>query len=175
MEISITKRFRQGDDAWDGYIRFIGLPRLTEVRTRDHLCPRLGEGVFLYPPENDVLSALCSLPGIDDTSRYYYLLTVNLEEESVPPLPDGAALLGYDVSDSTGVSSVLNCGPWQGKLLPITKRLNDFGLLTLDDAKLAQELLPEEWGEQEDHAFVDIWAMYDITGMRPECSSRQPE
>ena len=173
MEISIRKRFRQGDDAWKGYIRFIGLPQLTEVRTRDHLCPSTEE-IFLYPPENDVLSALCSLPDIDSTG-HYYLLAVNLEKEAAPPLPDNAALLGYDVSDSTDVSSVLNCGPWQGRLLPITKRLNNFGLLTLDDARLAQVLLPEEWGEQQEHAFVDIWALYDITGMRLGCSQEQPE
>lgn len=173
MEISIRKRFRQGEDGWDGYVRFIGLPRLNEVRTRDHINPRLGEIIFLFPPNNDVVSALCSLPAIDGTGEYYYLLAVNLEEEEVPPLPDSAVLVGYDVSDDTNVSSVLNCGPWLGKLLPITERLNGFGLLTLSDAQLAQKLLPEEWGEEEPHANVDIWALYDITGMRSECDLGQ--
>ena len=130
------------------------------------LNPYIGKPMFLYSPDDDVVSALRSLPEIDRT-RHYYLLAVNLEEEVPSALPDGVTFVGHDVADETRTSSLLNCGPWKGKLLPITKRLNQYGLLSLDDAQLAQQLLPEEWGEEEPHACVDIWALYDVTNLYP--------
>lgn len=165
MELSVREFFRRGETAWEGYISWIGLSQLAEVRTGDAaLNPYDGEPVFLYPPADDFLSALCLLPEIDAT-RYYYLLAVNLAEEALPTLSNDALLLGYDLAD--GTSSLLNCGPWEGKLAPIAKRVNQYGLLTFDDAQLAQKVLPEEWGEGEPHAFVDIWALYDVLGLRP--------
>lgn len=171
MEVSIRECFWQGESTWGSYASSFGLSPLTKVRTGDAgLNLRIGNPVLLYPPDDDVLSALCSLPSIDSTGQCFYLLAVNLEEEAVPPLPDKAILLGCDICDDTRTSSILNCRVWAGKLAPIVPRINLFGLLALSDAKLAQELLPEEWGEDEPHACVDIWALYDITGMRPDCS-----
>lgn len=175
MEISLRECFWQGESTWGSYVSGYGLSPLTKVRTGDAgLNPWVGNPIF-YPPDDDVLSALCSLPSIDSTGQYYYLLAVNLEEEAVPSLPNSALFLGYDVCDDTRTSSILNCGVWLGKLAPIVPRINLFGLLTLSDAQLAQELLPQEWGEDEPHACVDIWALYDITAMRSERSSGQPE
>ncbi len=104
---------------------------------------------------------MSALPEID-TIQHYYLLAVNLEEDAPPTLPDNAVLLGYDLTDETHTSSVLNCGPWTDKLAPIAQRLNRYGLLTLEDARLAEQLLPQVWGEEEPHAWVDIWALYEI-------------
>ena len=59
MELSVRELFRQDESAWEGYINWIGLPHLTEVRTGDGaLNPRVGEPVFLYAPDVDIVSAL---------------------------------------------------------------------------------------------------------------------
>ncbi len=175
MEISLRECIYRGERTWEDYLPLRDMSHLSRVRSRDvGLNPYVGEPIFLYPPDDDVLTGLCALPGTDSSPRCYYLLAVDVEEERVPELPESVVFLGYDVGNM-GTSSLFNCGSWEGRLLPITERLNDFGLLALSDAKLAQELLPQEWGENEPHAIVDIWALYDITGMRAECSSRQPE
>ena len=173
MEISLRECVWRGERTWEDYLPLRDLSHLSRIRTADvGLNPYVGEPIFLFPPDDDVLTALCALPGTDSSPRCYYLLAINVEEETTPVLPASAVFLGYDVCNF-GTSSLLNCGQWEGKLLPITERLNDFGLLTLDDAKLAQALLPEEWGEDEPHACVDIWVLYDITGMRSKCSGGQ--
>lgn len=167
MELSIRKHFRQDEDGWADYIAWIGLPYLSEVRTQDRaLNPHVAGLPFPYQSREDVVSGLHSLPEIDGT-RHYHLLAVNLEEDEVPALPEGTILLGYDVADETRTSSLLNCGPWRGKLAPLAARLNRYGLLALEDARLAQRLLPEEWGEEEPHACVDIWALYEVAALPP--------
>jgi len=79
--------------------------------------------------------------------------------------------LGHDLSDETGVSSLHNCGRWEGQLEPLTRRLNDVGLLSLADAELARKLLPLEWGEHDHHAHVTIWALYE----REQAARTKPE
>jgi hypothetical protein len=66
------------------------------------------------------------------------------------------------LSDETHTSSLLNCGPWEGKLSPLASRLNCYGLLTYEDAVLAQTLLPTEW-PGDPHGEVTIWALYEVT------------
>jgi hypothetical protein len=60
---------------------------------------------------------------------------------------------------------VLNCGPWTGELAPFTRRLNGYGLLTLDDAVAAKSILPRAW-PGEPHANVTVWALYEIKPAR---------
>ncbi|HMY21577.1 MAG TPA: hypothetical protein PKA58_34885, partial [Polyangium sp.] len=74
--------------------------------------------------------ALAELPPPDPNDQYY-LLAIDLlaEPEYVARLPDGWKLMGYDLSDETRTSSLHNCGPWQGRLEPLIRRLNEFGLL----------------------------------------------
>jgi hypothetical protein len=70
-------------------------------------------------------------------------------------------LLGHDLSDETWTSSLLNCGRWSGVLAPIAQRVNQYGLLNLEDAKKAQALLPQAWHDNP-HAHVTIWALFEI-------------
>lgn len=165
MLLSARETFRQGDAAWQGYVGWICLPSLYEVRTLDaslnpFVPPRRDE----YLQEWDAKSLLL-LPDID-AQWQYYLLAVNLTDDSLSSVPASSLLMGYDLSDNTHTSSVLNCGAWIGKLEPLSQRLNGYGLLSLDDAVLADSLLPEVWGEDEEHAYTDIWALYDVSLLR---------
>ncbi len=56
-----------------------------------------------------------------------YIRFVDLEP--IPRLSKEFHLLGFDLCDETKTSSILNCGPWTGLLFPLTKKLNNYGLL----------------------------------------------
>ena len=94
------------------------------------------------------------------TASQYYLLAINLDAQFAAFAPTRWIFLGCDLCDETETSSLLNCGPWLGRLKPFTERLNSVGLLSLNDARDAQRLLPQEWGHGTDHARVDVWALY---------------
>jgi hypothetical protein len=163
MFVSVRSKFRKGDKGWIECVEPLGLTHLSEVRSIDSLlnyyAPHYGP-VECTPETLD--QALAELP-IPDPNDQYYLLAIDLltEPEFVARLPDGWKLLGYDLSDETRISSLHNCAPWRGQLEPLTRRLNDVGLLSLADAELARKLLPMEWGETMDHAHVTIWALYE--------------
>jgi hypothetical protein len=108
----------------------------------------------------DIPGALKSLPR-PATDRQYHLLYLDAENEELPPDGPAFRLLGHDLSDYTETSSLLNCGPWQGRLAPLAQRLNGYGLLTFDDARLAKQVLPEEW-PGDPHSAVMIWALYEL-------------
>jgi hypothetical protein len=161
--VSVRRRFRKGDKGWIEYIEPMRLTHLSEVRTIDGFLNRYAphSGYIECTPET-LDQALDELP-IPDPNNEYYLLAIDLltEPESVARLPEGWKLLGHDLADKTHTSSLLNCAPWEGQLEPLTRRLNEVGLLSLADAELARKLLPMEWGEQEHHAHVTIWALYE--------------
>jgi hypothetical protein len=50
---------------------------------------------------------------------------------------------------------------WKGRLAPLARRLNRYGLLSFDDAALAKALLPSEW-RGDPHSQVTIWARYHV-------------
>ena len=106
---------------------------------------------------DNIDASLSNLPV--PTSDQYYLLAVNLSEESFSLNPPGWVLLGYDLAEGF-TSSLLNCGVWEGGLKPIADQHNSFGLLPLSLAQLAKSLLPQEWGRAEPHAIVDVWACF---------------
>lgn len=93
--------------------------------------------------------------------KQYYLLLADALNEAIPQNHPRLKLLGYDLSDETRTSSLLNCGRWEGILAPIAQRVNKYGLLNLEDAKIAQSLLPDAWCN-EPHAFVTIWALFEM-------------
>ena len=163
MFLSVRTKFRKGDKGWHECVEPLGLPHLLEVRSIDSLMNYYAahHGPEECTPET-ADEALAELPPPDPNDQYY-LLAIDLlaEPEYVARLPDGWKLMGYDLSDETRTSSLHNCGPWQGRLEPLIRRLNEFGLLSLADAELARKLLPLEWGEQEPHAHVTIWALYE--------------
>ena len=163
MFLRVRRKFRKGDKGWRECIEPLGLPHLSEVRSIDAL-------MNYYAPHHRPVEctpetldeALGELP-IPDPNNDYYLLAIDLlaEPEYVARLPDGWTLLGHDLSDETRTSSLHACGHWEGQLEPLTRRLNDVGLLSLADAELARKLLPLEWGEHDHHAHVTIWALYE--------------
>ncbi len=161
MFVSVRKKFRRGDKRWLDYLKFADLPHLSEVRTIDSALNRYAPDAGDIECTLETLAqALDDLP-IPDPNNEYYLLAIDLLNDPVARLPDGWKLLGHDLSDETQTSSLLNCGPWRGKLEPLTHRLNDVGLLSLADAELARKLLPMEWGEDMHHANVTIWALHE--------------
>lgn len=164
--VSTRRSFRRGDAAWPGYVEFIGLPELTEVRSLDSTLNEYVQGCGACPLRTyeELATALESLPR-PRGEREYHLLSVDAEREGPPPASARCTLLGHDLSDETHTSSVLNCGPWSGELAPFTKRLNGYGLLTLDDAVAVKSILPRVW-PGDPHADVTVWALYEVAPSR---------
>ena len=162
MWLSTRTKFRQGDAGWDKYAEFIQRPTLREVRSIDAALNSYVNncGSFQLHSWDDIASVTDLLP-VPDRESTYYLLFLETEHEGAPPPQLAARLLGYDLSDETMTSSLLNCGAWKGPLLPIAERHNAFGLLSLDDALTAKKLLPAEW-PNEPHGLVTVWALYEV-------------
>jgi hypothetical protein len=162
MFVGVYRKFRKGDEHWRACVEASGRPDLAEIRSINGFLNWYAADYSrgkLTPETLD--QALGELP-IPDPDNDYYQLGIDLlaEPEYVARLPAEWKLMGHDICDDTGVSSVHNCGGWEGRLEPLLHRLNEFGLLSLADAELARKLLPLEWGEQERHAHVIIWALY---------------
>jgi hypothetical protein len=162
MWVSTRHKFGPSDASWTRYIGFIGLPHLSEVRSIDSALNDYVDGCGSIPLDSlsDLPDALAALPN-PKGEREYSLLFLDAEIESAPLDVPRFRLLGHDLSDETHTSSLLNCGPWTGKLAPFAHRLNEFALLTLGDARLAKSLLPEAWPD-DPHANVTVWALYEI-------------
>lgn len=162
MWLSTRNILSKGDDDWLGYIEFIKLPHLKEVRTIDPWVNKIVDGSLFLTSLDEVEEVLAMLQPPEPVKQYSQLLVNVSDEEIAPQDVSRFHFLGYDLSDETHTSSLLNCGPWTGILAPMTQRLNQYGLLSLEDAKLAQELLPSVW-ENDAHAYVDIWALFEVS------------
>ncbi len=164
MILSVRRKIRRGDKRWLEYVKSVHRPHLDELRTIDfYMNPYAPHAGDIECTLETLAQGLDDLPIPDPNNNEYYQLAIDIltESDSVARLPEGWKLLGYDVSDETLTSSLHNCGSWEGQLEPLTRRLNDVGLLSLADAELARKLLPMEWGEAEPHAHVTIWAVYE--------------
>jgi hypothetical protein len=158
------RRIRRASDLdWDKYTQFVGLPHLEELRSIDSWCSPCLKGNF--PVDTlDELWEVINLEGLtpeSDGSEYNLLFTDALARNGSVVHPQ-LKLLGYDLSDETWTSSLLNCGQWQGALAAIARRTGRNGLLSLEDARLAQALLPEAWGG-DPHSYVTVWALLEVT------------
>lgn len=162
MWLSTRKIRRPDDPEWDGYIEFVGLPHLRELRTIDSWCNPCLDGNYRLNTLDELWEMVETglLPVPVAGSEYYLLFTDALGPNGSISHPR-LHLLGYDLSDETWTSSLLNCGRWDGMLEPIAQRTGANGLLPFDDAKLAQSLLPEVWGDGP-HAVVTIWALFEV-------------
>lgn len=159
MYVSTREIFSQEHPAWIAYTTFRGAGDYVQVRTVDTMLNPLAKNASEMEASPQTLAACVEALPIPEGAEYH-LLAINLEEDG-QFIPIGWKLLGHDLTDETRTSSLLNCGPWEGQLKPFTKRQNQFGLLSLSDAQLAQELLPIEWGSNEPHAHVVVWALYE--------------
>jgi hypothetical protein len=162
MWLSTRCRFQQGDTGWADYVRFIGLPSLREVRSLDSALNKYVADLGSCPVTS-LIEALEMLPRLPRTesNRQFYLLALDAETEKVQTSSSELRLLGHDLSDETHTSSLLNCGPWTGELAAFVPRLNQYGLLTFDDAIRAKALLPAAW-PGDPHANVTVWALYEV-------------
>ena len=122
----------------------------------------VGDCGSLYCDLSEIESALGALPSPADDGEY--LLVGKCLEPGAPEPVSGFEFLGCDLSDETMTSSVLNCGQWRGLVEPCVARLNQYGLLSVVDAREVQRLLPLEWGADERHAVSDVWALYGRDG-----------
>ncbi len=160
--LSTRKIRRAGEPEWNGYMQFVGLPHLEEVRTIDSWCNPCLDGNYAQDSIEGVWEFLeagvLKAPENDDE---YHLLFVDAEGEHHPLRHPRLQLLGYDLSDETWTSSLLNCGRWMGPLEAIARRTKPNGLLNFEDALQAKALLPEAWNG-DPHAFVTFWALYEI-------------
>ncbi len=164
--VSTRRTFREGDAGWPKYIEFVGLPALTEVRSLDSMLNEYVDdcGECSLQSFDELESSLASLPR-PSNDREYHLLFMDAEHEEPPPTSTQCTLLGFDLSDWTHTSSLLNCGPWIGELARFTSRLNRYGLLSYDDALSAKAILPLAWPDHP-HADVTVWALYEIVPAR---------
>ncbi|HEY9881422.1 MAG TPA: hypothetical protein V6D29_23410 [Leptolyngbyaceae cyanobacterium] len=155
----------RNDPEWEGYINFLGLNHLSEVRSIDSWCnPHAqGSGNWIFQSLEEALGQTWSdeLLPLPASAHQYYQLFTDASAIKIPHNHPQLKLLGYDLSDETWTSSLLNCGRWEGVLAPIAQRANQYGLLALEDAKTAQALLPEAWNNDA-HAFVTIWALFEV-------------
>jgi hypothetical protein len=163
MWLSTRRTFQKGDDGWPEFLAFVGLPRLTEVRTIDSMLNEYVAkcGSCEVSSASEMREAMRALPR-PSTKREYSLLFFDAEAESLPSDAPEMRRLGHDLSDWTNTSSLLNCGPWTGELAQFTERLNGYGLLTFDDAVLAKSILPVAWPDHP-HADVTVWALFEVT------------
>lgn len=161
MFVSTRKKFRKGDSGWNEYISFIQCWDLAEVRTLDSSLNRYADDFGYIECIPETLAEMMEYLPVPKIPEEYYLLVLALDGRFASYVPEGWTLLGHDLSDETHTSSLINCGPWKGLLAPFRKRLNAFGLLSKEDATEAQALLSQEWGEQEPHAHVVRWALYE--------------
>jgi hypothetical protein len=113
--ISTRQRFQYGDPKWEAYITRMKLPHLREVRTLDAALNKdVDDCGDMYCELSQVKSVLEMLPR-PARDREYYLLG-RLQEAVSAAAIHGFAFLGCDLSDESMTSSVLNCGPWMGRL-----------------------------------------------------------
>jgi hypothetical protein len=159
--VSTRRRFRSGDPGWEAYTATVDLPPIAEVRSIDSALNRYAADAGDVECSPRTVDAALELLPAPASGEEYHLLALRLDADA-GAAPDGWRLLGYDLSDETQTSSLLNCGPWEGPLRPFTRRLNGVGLLaSAEDAAAAQRLLPQVWGADMDHARVFIWALYE--------------
>ncbi|MGK7883565.1 MAG: hypothetical protein AB4057_02940 [Crocosphaera sp.] len=176
MWLSVREIRKFGDPEWDDYINFIGLPNLREIRSIDSWCNPLIDDSFYaellsscnnYSLDNLGLSSIKELELIVNqlpkltSSKYYYLLIADSSKQEIDKEIPYLKFLGYDLSDETWTSSLLNCGKWEGELMKIAQRVNQYGLLNWEDAILARSKLPQAWNNDH-HAFVTIWELYEV-------------
>jgi len=132
-----------------------------EVRSIDSMLNDFVDKSGALPCDaDDVFEMIKQLPTAGSVA--YHQLAVNLREDAALATGPKWKLLGSDLSDETWTSSILNCGPWRGRLEPFVERLNGCGLLTFEDATLVQRILREVWGEEEPHARCDIWQLHEV-------------
>jgi hypothetical protein len=119
--LSTRKFFRAGDSGWASYMDFIGLRQLEEVRTIDGMLNEVvSDGNVGMASLEEITVVLPFLPR-SVAGESYYLLFADAGRFPAVERPD-LIPLGFDLSDETWTSSLLNCGVWENELALIAQR-----------------------------------------------------
>jgi hypothetical protein len=147
---------------WRDYFDSLGFPRRAEIRSIDSWCnPHVhySENFRLHSLEQ-VWDLLDWLPS-PIFKRQYYLLFTSADKQRVLLTHPRLHLLGHELLDHQFNSSLLNYWPWKGALAPFAQRVNKYGLLSWDDAKAAQVILPELW-HGAPRSWVAVAALFEV-------------
>ncbi|MCG2711516.1 MAG: hypothetical protein L6416_04225 [Candidatus Omnitrophica bacterium] len=163
MLLSSRNKFSSGSKKWSQYINWVNLKNIKEIRSIDaelnQYVEHCGDYECSYEDLNEVKECLPK-----PSKNQYYLLAIEMRSGVNTSNEDleNFYFLGYDLADSTCTSSILNCGELKGNLAIFKEKLNKYGLLNLEDAKMLKDMLPRCWGQEEPHAKVNIWGLYEV-------------
>ena len=147
---------------WNGQIHLscLGLRHLHEVRSIDSWCnPHFDYSQnFRLHSLDEVWEMLNWLP--TPIGQQYHLLFADPTTQGVLLNQPNLKLLGYDLLNNNGQSSLLNYRPWIGVLAPLAQRINQYGLLSWEDAQAACAILPEAWCYHP-NSRVKIWVLFE--------------
>lgn len=143
MFVSTRKPFSPTDPDWESYKEFIKLPIPDELFTIDsYLNSYIDDcGSYWIDDLSQLDSVLDLLPRADPETNQYYQLAINVSKEATPTLNSTMMQLGYDISDATCTSSLLNCGPWQGVLADIAGRINELWSAFIGRCRVSAEVV----------------------------------
>lgn len=95
------------------------------------------------------------------SGQEYHLLFMNALTVGDLPQHPRLTLLGYELAEESCSSSLFERGLWFNELAAIANRAGAHGLLSFEDARLAQPLLTANW--PDDTAGIEtIWALFDV-------------
>ncbi len=159
--LSVRQTLRPHDEAWAGYYSNHPFTQIEELRTIDTYFNKVIDGTYLFDSLDDLPTFLELLTKPE--AEQYYMIHADALTHELPDESYGLTLLGYDLSDWTSTSTLTNCGTWTDELAVIAASVNKYGLLDLDRAKQAQQLLPRLWNNAP-HSDVTIWAVFALDG-----------
>ncbi|MCF2151062.1 hypothetical protein IQ276_032490 [Desmonostoc muscorum LEGE 12446] len=162
-----TRVIRFFDDyEYREYTNDLGLPARYEIRSIDSWCnPHLSYSRnFRLDSLEQVWELLDWLPS-PVSSHQYYLLFASANKHKIPENHPRLKLLGYDLLDVEGKSSLWNYRPWRGILKPLVQKVNRYGLLTWSDAVTAQAILPQAW-HNHPRSVVKICTLFEVLPLR---------
>ncbi|MFN6516113.1 MAG: hypothetical protein RMY29_016665 [Nostoc sp. CreGUA01] len=160
LSTRVIKFFK--DYEYREYTNNLGLPAGYEIRSIDSWCnPHLSYSHnFRLNSLEEVWELLDWLPS-PISSQQYYLLFANASKHEIPENHPRLKLLGYDLLDIEGKSSLWNYRPWTGVLKPLIQKVNQYGLFTWSDAVTAQAILPQAW-HNHPRSVVKIYALFEV-------------
>ena len=157
--VGLRTILRPGDDGWMEYYYNHPFAQVEQLRTIDICFNKVIDGTYAIDTMDELDHLLKTLPR--PQANQYYQMYVDARCPEAREEQPGLTLLGYDLSDWTSVSTLTNCGTWQGELETIAKTVNRYGLLDWEQARRAQQLLPKLWNNAP-HSQVTIWAVFEV-------------
>ncbi|MDZ8183683.1 MAG: hypothetical protein RMX96_02320 [Nostoc sp. ChiSLP02] len=154
------------DREYREYTKALGLPSRYEIRSIDSWCnPHVSYSHNFHLDSADRVWDLLDWLPSPASSQQYYLLFANPKKHNIPENHPRLKLLGYDLIDIEGKSSLWHYRPWIGMLKPSIQKVNQYGLLTLPDAITAQNILPQAW-QNHPRSIVKICTLFEVLPLK---------